>query len=103
MTEKCGLLQDCFKRKNYLSFEDGVLHEMILIVTTAGIFFCLLMLWEYRYFERWMTYVSSHWLYPGDVACVQENNGATQEMIEVLEKAEQLKNKNGKYRGYQSM
>ncbi|KPJ09459.1 ATP-binding cassette sub-family A member 3 [Papilio machaon] len=54
--EKCGVLQQCFKRRCYLfDQENGIFIELVAILTTCCVFMIILLLWEYRMIQHlWM-------------------------------------------------
>lgn len=85
------MLQECYVRKNYLSFEPGVLPEVTSLITLAALFTGFLILWEYKLVQLWWTYIMSKWIFPGSIKDDAKSVGVLREKEQVLEKAEQLK------------
>ncbi|XP_050362505.1 ABC-type organic anion transporter ABCA8-like [Nymphalis io] len=93
---KCGVLQQCFSRRFYLNKNMGVLMEMIAILCTTVVFMALLLLWEYKYIQRLWTFLLNKWVYPKRQLYEAETQGAIREREDVLNKQNDLKNKQQK-------
>ncbi|CAH2102941.1 unnamed protein product [Euphydryas editha] len=88
---KCGVLQQCFSKRFYLTKNTGVLMEIIAILSTTVILMTLLLLWEYKYIQRLWTLLVTKWVYPNKMQYEAENQGAVREKEDVLNKHNDLK------------
>ncbi|CAH0724551.1 unnamed protein product, partial [Brenthis ino] len=88
---KCGVLQQCFSRKFYLSENSGVLMEIIATLCTAMVYSVILLLWEYKYIQRSWKFVMSKWIYPNKLSHEADGEGVRQEMEDALHKHMNLK------------
>ncbi|XP_075977961.1 ABC transporter A family member 5-like [Anticarsia gemmatalis] len=48
--ERCGVLQDCFKKKDYMTYNPGILTEITAMFAAAVFFIAILLLVEYKIF-----------------------------------------------------
>ncbi|XP_039755169.1 uncharacterized protein LOC120630088 [Pararge aegeria] len=87
---KCGVLQECFSRRFYLAKSEGVLMDMIAILTAAVVFMVLLLLWEYKYIQRLWSLLLYKLVYPSKPQHDTGTQEAKREKCDVLMKQDEL-------------
>ncbi|CAD0194553.1 unnamed protein product [Chrysodeixis includens] len=91
--QKCGILQECFRRKSYFTRYPGILMEVTAMFTTALFFTVLLIFIEYRTFHRLWDWLTSGMANRDLPKCDSLQPGAERELCDVLDKKAQLTNK----------
>ncbi|XP_072947156.1 ATP-binding cassette sub-family A member 17-like [Epargyreus clarus] len=91
--DKCGVLQQCFTRKSFWSRDTGVMMEINAILTTALVYTTLLLLWEYKVFQRTLKYIASHWIYTEKQSMEDDALGVKHEKEDVQNKVMELRTK----------
>ncbi|CAH0405612.1 unnamed protein product [Chilo suppressalis] len=89
--ENCGILQECFSRKEYFTIKPGVLVEMIAIIGTAVVFTALLLLWEYRLIQRLWRYLVVSWIEVEKPVDMVESIGLKREKADVEDKMKEIR------------
>ncbi|CAB3240181.1 unnamed protein product [Arctia plantaginis] len=86
---KCGVLQECFTRRTYLSKSYGIVIETMALLATAVIFGSLLLLIEYRIFVMVWKFISRKLYYP-EVMKEKLNAGVLIEISNVIDKKKSI-------------
>ncbi|KAG6463098.1 hypothetical protein O3G_MSEX013666 [Manduca sexta] len=90
--QKCGIFQECYSRKSYLSAAPGIMMEVIAILSTAIMFTTILFLIEYKIIQRiWISLVSL--MYARELDFDTLMLGADREKKDVLDKKSQIRTK----------
>ncbi|VVC95908.1 unnamed protein product, partial [Leptidea sinapis] len=91
---KCGVLQACFMKKNYLASGSGLRMEIVAMFTIAILFMTLLLIWEYRYVQRFFSLIMSKWMFPKEEQIEAVTHGVAQERMDVMSKKREIKSNN---------
>ncbi|XP_049878156.1 retinal-specific phospholipid-transporting ATPase ABCA4-like [Pectinophora gossypiella] len=84
---KCGVLQECYKRKSYLA---NIKTEVIATLFTGSLFMGILLLWEYRIIPLVLETLIDKLFVKQKYPAEEEMQGATKEKEDVMDKVKQL-------------
>ncbi|CAG4983976.1 unnamed protein product [Colias eurytheme] len=90
---KCGVLQQCFSRQYYLQNAPGVRMEIFAMFSIAIVFATILLIWEYKYIQRFCSYVICKWIYLDKKETSVESLGVLQEKEDVVNKTIEMRSK----------
>ncbi|XP_038207795.1 ABC transporter A family member 4-like [Zerene cesonia] len=90
---KCGVLQQCFSKQYYLLNAPGVRMEIFAMFSIAIIFATILLTWEYKYIQRFCSYVICKWIYIDKKETSVETLGVIQEKADVVNKTIEMRSK----------
>ncbi|CAG9796919.1 unnamed protein product [Diatraea saccharalis] len=88
--DKCGILQECFSRKEYFTRIPGILVELVSIIGTAVLFTVLLLLWEYRILQRIFRFMITKWFDVEKSGNIEEGIGLKREKADVTDKLKEM-------------